>query len=263
MKIKNWLLVFTVISTALTGTVHGYVSESRKNRIKEVISVNKIPGYQGPKLTVVPYDIFKDIPRKKGEINTFAYQIDTENLVLTKGERYTLYTINAIGNVAIMKEYYVNNDLVIIEDGPDKRPLNKYIIGLSGMCTGEPSDFVLMSRNGKKAAACHLNPKPIESVIGTKKITAELVSADGSVYLVKGTGFEPIEEISLHSMSEGELLESTFKADDNGSFEMLMAPMVVGKRSGTARETFTTKKNEKFCLILLWGIDKLSGTRFE
>jgi hypothetical protein len=82
---------------------------------------------------------------------------------------------------------------------------------------------------------------PIQDNQGGRRIWVELISTKGDSFVIYGEGFEPNEELTSTSNSEGEVIEYENKADSNGRFTTVLLPSVVGKESGTVTYTVSGK----------------------
>ena len=82
---------------------------------------------------------------------------------------------------------------------------------------GEPASFAIVSTDRSVKAFAKFVPFPIEAEHGNCRISLELISPDGEMFGVSGEGFEPNEEVTTVSRSNGEVLQSKKKTSSDGS----------------------------------------------
>jgi hypothetical protein len=106
---------------------------------------------------------------------------------------------------------------------------------------GEAQIIALMNADQSIIAYGKVVMYPIQANQGNSRIWVELMSLSGNVFTIYGVGFEPNEELTVTSNSEGEKIESKFKVDEGGRFMNVLLPAVVGKESGQVTYTVAGK----------------------
>lgn len=117
---------------------------------------------------------------------------------------------------------------------------------------GEPIRFVLRSKDNKVLVPGTLVPYPIESIDHGCRLTALLSVPEGQAILIYGDGLPPNSEVVINGDSAGELKESKHAVDAAGRLQVFEMPFVLGKESGTLKETITAK-GCKVSVSIPWG----------
>lgn len=99
---------------------------------------------------------------------------------------------------------------------------------------GEALQCALMNDDKTVMVFAKEMPYPIENKQGKYRIWVELASPEGNTFIIWGEGFEPDEEISTTSSSNGEVIKSKVKVNNKGQFMTILFPSVVGKTDGLA-----------------------------
>lgn len=111
-------------------------------------------------------------------------------------------------------------------------------IALTGYVKGEPLEVAIMSADKTVKAFAKVTPFPIESTQGRCRLWLELASGDGMSFIARVEGFEPNEEVTVISQSDGETIETSRKLSTIGAANpTVLFPGVIGKEDGTARYT--------------------------
>ncbi len=121
---------------------------------------------------------------------------------------------------------------------------------------GEARVLALMTEDKSTITYGKLVMFPIQDKEGNSRVWAELLSPNGELFAVYGDGFEPNEELNAKSNSEGEVINTAFKADGLGRFTSAVLPAVKGKQSGTVIYTVVGKAST-LELAFEWGLPAL------
>ena len=97
---------------------------------------------------------------------------------------------------------------------------------------GEPKRFGLISDDQKAKALGTVVPFPIIGKDASCSLEVLLATPDGSVAMVKGSGFAPNTSVPISSDSAGEVVTGIWKVDDKGNLMSSVLPQVRGKTSG-------------------------------
>lgn len=130
----------------------------------------------------------------------------------------------------------------------DEDPINVKVFGGKG----EPIEFALISDDDQSRAFAQIVPFPWEETVGPCHLS---LIETGPFYigvLIKLTGFQSDEELTIDMRSENEGGESKAKADAGGTYNAGIFPSMKGKRSGKARFV----ASGRFCKIGIefpWG----------
>ncbi len=107
---------------------------------------------------------------------------------------------------------------------------------------GAPLRMIVISTDQTVKAFAEVYPFPIEANDGSCRLWVELISTQGTAFAIYGEGFGVEEEVTASSRSDGEIIRKTQQASPDGTLPVvIIAPAVVGKRSGTASFTVAGK----------------------
>jgi len=179
-------------------------------------------------------EVFRE-PTQEGTGVTYKFRVEG----LPNDKIYSLWTKGIDGRtIEIYKPLHIDDSgRVLQEDGAER----EYV--LSNMLEGETIEFALISSDRSKKAFVEITPFPI--VVqgkGNCRLSVKLQSKNGEVFLIKGEGFVPKQELKVVAKSDKELIEYPFKGTDDGAFVHIVAPAVSGKSGGEASETVTDGK---------------------
>jgi hypothetical protein len=118
----------------------------------------------------------------------------------------------------------------------------------------EPYRAALISTDDSVRAYAIAFPAPVEAADGTCHFQLELLSRDRSSFKVVGTGFAAGEAARFVSRSGKEEIQGTGQIPPTGTFWMLLAPAVRGKKGGKASFAATTATCSP-TLTYAWGND--------
>ncbi len=113
-------------------------------------------------------------------------------------------------------------------------PIDRFQV--SRMALGQAVNFKLSTADESIKVFAKTIPFPLEATDGKGcRLSAELMSRDGTVFHITGEGFEPNEALVVTSSSEGEIMNLARTAEPDGTFApTILYPAVVGKTSGSA-----------------------------
>lgn len=170
------------------------------------------------------------------------------------GDRYTLYTVNALHNKTVIAEFVADRKglLNTIKDGV---PLSGFDLIQFDLMNGEAIYFVLASASKKSCLPTQIIMDPIEFAWADGAyLYALLTTKDASLFTFIGKGFQPNEQLVVVSESGKEVVRSIAKTDDNGRWHGMTAPGVKGMRGGPASLSIQrSDTGETGKLSYLWG----------
>jgi len=135
---------------------------------------------------------------------------------------------------------YLDDSGDLVFEAPNKK-FRQVSVSLSGLAKGEPVEYALISTDQTVRAFTRVILFPIESKDGPCLLSMQLGSPRGDLFLVIGQGFEPDGEATTESRSDVEVLRNKVRLTRDGKFATVVAPAVVGKRSGKASFTASAK----------------------
>ena len=196
---------------------------------------------------------FKEIERATVQGRT----VITYNLFasgLPKDKHYVLCVLNVGSEPRGVADAYLNGEGKVVNVLADpahhvsEDPINAKVFGGKG----EPIQFALISDDDQARAFTQIVPFPLEETAGPCHLS---LIETGPYYLgvlVRLSGFQPDEELSIEQRSENEGGQSKGKADPQGRYNAALLPLVKGKRSGKAR-FFVSGKSCKIGIEFPWG----------
>jgi hypothetical protein len=219
MKLTIAMIAFCVISLACAGQ-----SVPNKNEWGEKFNSN------GATLVLKETD--------RGQYN--GQTVITYNLFasgLPKDASYSLW-IRLVGQDPRQPvQAYINKDGKIVNVLADPaHHIEEDQIDLKVLAgKGEPKRFALISDDGQYRAFAEVVPFPIERQAGPCRISAIMLAAKYFAVEVVVTGLQPNEDVQIESQSGNETNRGAGKATAQGTYVALVAPLVKGQNSGTAR----------------------------
>jgi len=173
---------------------------------------------------------------------------------LPKDQHYVLCILNIGSDPQGVADAYLNGDgkVVNVLADPDHHiaedPINAKVFGGKG----EPIQFALISDDDHLRAFTEVIPFPMEETAGPCHISAIETGQYYFGVLLRITGFQPDEDLSIEQRSENESGQSKGKADTQGTYNAGIFPFVKGKRSGKA-QFVVTAKSCKIGIEFPWG----------
>jgi hypothetical protein len=196
---------------------------------------------------------YKEIGRAKIQRRT----VITYNLFasgLSKDQHYVLCVLNVGSDPKAVADAYLNGDGKVVNVLADaahhvaEDPINAKVFGGKG----EPIQFALISDDDQSRVFTQIVPFPLEETVGPCHLSVIETGPYYSVVLIRLTGFQPDEELSIESRSENEGGQFKSKADAQGTDNEVLLPFVKGKRSGKAR-LVVSSKSCKIGIEFPWG----------
>ena len=173
---------------------------------------------------------------------------------LPKGQHYVLCSLNVGSDPRAVADAYLNGDgkVVNVLGDPDHHvaedPINVKVFGGKG----EPIQVALVSDDAHLRAFAQIVPFPIEQTAGPCHLSVVETAPYYFGVLIRVTGFQPEEELTIETRSGKEGAQSKAKADTQGSYNAGLLPFVKGKRSGKA--SFVVKGQScKIGIEFPWG----------
>jgi len=120
----------------------------------------------------------------------------------------------------------------------------------------EPKRLALVSDDGAAKAFVEVIPFPNSTVDKACSLESVLGTTKGEVTYVRGSGFDPNEELTMDSESYAEKNHGVAKAEVDGSYFAVAMPNVLGKQSGNT----VWEVRGKHCdpkLTFSWGTYKI------
>lgn len=196
---------------------------------------------------------YKEIDRVKVQSRTvITYNLFADGL--PKDKHYVLCVLNVGSEPRAVADAYLNADGKVVNVLADpahhvsEDPINAKVFG----GRGEPIQFALISDDDQSRAFTRIVPFPLEETAGPCHLSLLETGPYYSVVLIRLTGFQPDEELSIEQRSENEGGQSKGKADAQGAYNAALLPFVKGKRSGKAR-LFVSAKSCKIGIDFPWG----------
>lgn len=180
--------------------------------------------------------IFKERSRKKTDEGT-AITYDVSAPGLPTDRRYTLiaWPLNrGIEPVRSGISLTADGKLTCTGKTPvDCKPEPEPIISIAVQAAkGEAKRFGLISEDQKAKALGTIVPFPIIGKDAGCSLEVLLGTPDGSVAMVRGSGFAPNTSVPISSDSAGEVVTGVWKVDGKGNLMSSVLPQVRGKTSG-------------------------------
>ena len=131
-------------------------------------------------------------------------------------------------------------------------PLERALLDVDNYHKGEPVDFAIVSTDGTVRAYARAYPFPIQAQDGNCTLQVELENTKFTSFVIRGTGFEPGENVTTSSSFGGDPTAGTQLASAVGEFAAHVDADLPGKNSGSA--TFAaTGKSCHLAVAYEWG----------
>jgi hypothetical protein len=143
---------------------------------------------------------------------------------LPKDRHYVLCVLNVGSDPRAVTDAYLNGDgkvVNVLADAAhrvDEDPINAKVLGGKG----EPIQFALISDDDKSRAFAQIVPFPLEETAGPCHLSLIETGPYYSAVLIRLTGFQPDEELSIEQRSENEGGQSNAKADSQGAYNAVL-----------------------------------------
>jgi hypothetical protein len=161
---------------------------------------------------------------------------------LPKGQHFTLWTWNLGSEPQAVADAFINPQGLIVNrlgDATHKEdPIDvKAFAGL-----GEKKRFAITSDNWTLQAFADAVPFPIEQTVSGCSLSVEMSAPNYAGVIVRGSGFQPNESLTLDLASGPEGGKQQTNATPQGTYTMTIFPAVKGQKSGKAAVTIKTPK---------------------
>jgi hypothetical protein len=173
---------------------------------------------------------------------------------LPKARHWILWVLNVGREPQAAADAYINDEGKVVNVLADSQhqvaedPIDVKVVGGKG----EPVQFALISDDDRFRVFALIVPFPMEASAGPCHLSAIQTGPYYSGVSIKVNGLHANEELVINQQSEGESAQTKAKADDQGNYNVLMLPVVKGKRSGKAR--FNIEANScKIGIEFRWG----------
>lgn len=178
-----------------------------------------------------------------------------------KGVTHVCYVIEAAG-IDRAKKYRIWQRTVgmMLDDYPEEgfpssvafERLEKIDFCFKDFMKGEWSRVKVTSADGTILAQTTFIPFPLEARQGRCRIWLQLMSRTGAVFLAQGEGFDPGEEVTTVSRSNGEVIRGKAKTDAEGKLGLtLLAPAAVQRKHKSSLSVI--RKSGKLTIHYEWG----------
>ena len=161
---------------------------------------------------------------------------------LPKGQHFTLWTWILGSEPKATADAFINADGLVVNRLGDATHKEDPIDLRTFAGRGEPKRFALTSDDWNLQAFGEAVPFPIEQTSNGCKLSVETSAPDYSAVVLRGSGFQPNEAltIDLASGSEGGKQQATATAE--GKYTAAIFPTVKGQKLGKASATITSSK---------------------
>jgi hypothetical protein len=173
---------------------------------------------------------------------------------LPKGQHWILWVLNMGREPQPAADAYINDEGKVVNLLADSQhqvaedPIDLKVVGGKG----EPIQFALISDDDRFRVFTLIVPFPMEATAGPCHLSAIQTGPYYSGVHIKVNGLHTNEDLVINQQSEGESAQTKAKADDQGNYNVLLLPVVKGKRSGKAR--FNIEANScKIGIEFPWG----------
>jgi hypothetical protein len=104
---------------------------------------------------------------------------------------------------------------------------------------GEVCRIALVSSDNKTKIFFAVVPDPIINTAGNCSVEAIRMLPNFEMALVRAKGFQPNEDLTYASNSEGEVIDKKIKADSEGGYVTVLLPAVINHQNGTVTAKIT------------------------
>ena len=209
-------------------------------------SASEVPALPGARLTLL------EIVRANPSVGEgFNYRLQAAGLPPGKAFRLEVRRLDGqVGRMPIETLHVDAAGQLVTERG---FRLEQHVLGTGPVLKGEPLEPALVAEDGSGEVVARMVPAPIAaSGVGGCHLSIELADPTGNVFLLRGEGFEPREEVRTTSKSDGEVLPARTTASETGEIRLIVLPAVIGKAGGSA----SYSASGRVCTVTLsyeWG----------
>jgi hypothetical protein len=195
----------------------------------------------------------KEAGRKQGRRGT-AITYHVESSGFPAGKTYSLWIMQSGDHKtrALLSGYLANATGALVCPGQSQPgdppvagsrcyPLERASLDVDNYHDGEPVDFAIVSTDGTVRAYARAYPFPIQAQDGKCTLNVELENTKFTSFVIRGSGFEPCENVTTSSSFGKDLTPGTQPASASGEFASEVHADVPGENSGTATFAATGK----------------------
>ena len=182
-------------------------------KIRETARNDKIPAFRGKKSITAAFSA-SGFPKDK-RFELWGSWLD---------QRAAKFLNIVVDQDGILRMINPKNGVI----GPELSAIN---LVLGSFAKGEPATFALVSIDREAKAFARIVPFPLEARDGACRLWLELMSPQGTAFLVQGEGFEPGEEVKSLSRSDGERLTGRETISPEGTYgPVVVFPAAVSRK---------------------------------
>jgi hypothetical protein len=171
---------------------------------------------------------------------------------LPKGQHFTLWTWILGSEPKAQADAFINPEGLVVNRLGDAKQQEDPIDLRTFAGRGERKQFALTSDDWTLQAFAEAVPFPIEQKANGCTLSAEMTIPNYAGVTVRGSGFQPNEELSVDLASGPDGGKQKAKASPQGTYLALLFPFIKGMKSGETGVRITTPK----CSVALqfpWG----------
>jgi hypothetical protein len=169
-----------------------------------------------------------------------SYRLFTSGL--PKGQHFTLWTWNLGSEPQAVADAFINSEGLIVNRLGDTTHKEDRIDVRAFAGRGEKKQFAITSDDWTLQAFAEAVPFPIEQTVNGCSLSVEVSAPNYAGVVVRGSGFQPSESLTIDMASGPEGGKQQAKATLQGTYTMLIFPAVKGQKSGKSSVTITTPK---------------------
>jgi hypothetical protein len=163
---------------------------------------------------------------------------------LPKGQPFTLWMWTLGSEPQAVADAFINPDGLVVNRLGDlthnisEDPINVRVVA----GRGERKRVALTSDDWTLRAFAGAIPFPIEKSANGCRLSVEMTAPDYAGVVLKGSGFQPGESLTVEAGSETESGKQQTAATPDGTYTAVIFPRVKGQKSGKASVTITSPR---------------------
>jgi hypothetical protein len=161
---------------------------------------------------------------------------------LPKGHHFTLWTWTLGSQPQADTDAFINPEGLIVNRLGDATHKEDPIDVRAFAGRGEKKRFAITSDDWTLQAFAEAVPFPIEQTVNGCSLSVEMSAPNYAGVVVRGSGFQPSESLTVDLASGPEGGKQEAKATPQGTYTMAIFPAVKGQKSGKASVAITTPK---------------------
>ena len=177
---------------------------------------------------------------KKGVISgkpVVDYRLKVDGAARDKRYKLFVWPVTVLNPIQVMDGLAVGNDGTVMCPADSKGTCAQRFKGTEVHLTyapeiGEIFRQALISEDNQSRVFFSVVPAPITETNKSCSLEAVRLSPSFELALIRGKGFKPGEELSVHTQSYQEVHNEPAKADAQGEFYLSITPAVKGRTSG-------------------------------